>query len=220
MKLSDEVIDAQAGAVKRASPMLRSAKVVCLTGEYVCLVRDVSDTGVLLSYLHEVPGEARIILVLGNGQTYPIQRLWEGESQASYRFASAISVPEFLHERSPFALRPVRLSVAASARLVDGADAHAAQLVDLSTHGAKIDCAARLACDRRISFQAHGMAPRPATIIWSETTGNAARCGLQFSEPLTLRELAQASLRMQPLRAPPAAPAAILGQTTQATSAA
>ena len=119
------------GAVKRASPMLRSAKVVCQTGEYVCLVRDVSEDGVLLSYLHEVPGEPRIILSLANGQTYPIQRLWAGEAQAGYRFAGHAPLEEFLHESAPINVRPVRLTGSAAARVIDGSASYGAQLLAL-----------------------------------------------------------------------------------------
>ena len=89
--------DIGASDVKHASPLLRSAKVVCQLGEYICLVRDVSQDGVLLSFLHDVPCEPRIILALGNGQTYPIQRIWSGQEQAGYRFAGSVTVEEFLH---------------------------------------------------------------------------------------------------------------------------
>lgn len=206
---------AHAGAVRHASPMLRSAKVVCQSGEYVCLVRDVSQEGVLLSFLHETPLEPRLILALANEQTYPLQRVWTGETQAGYRFAGPVSLAEFLHERSPFAVRPVCLKIAASARLVDGADSHTARLIDLSTHGAKLDAKIRLGCERRVLFQAHGMTQRPATIVWSKEAERDARHGLQFSEPLTLRELAQASLRMQPF-----GPGAPTGADTDHASAA
>lgn len=198
MNTIDALEAEQADVVKRASPMLRSAKVVCQAGEYVCLVRDVSDEGVLLSYLHDAPPEPRIILVLGNGQTHPIQRLWSAEGQASYRFASAISVAEFLHENAPFQVRPVRLTIAASARLIDGSQSHGARLRDLSTHGACFDCAAIVEPQRLVSFQIEGLRPQLGQIVWRDETQEGARYGLQFQLPLTLRDLAQTSLKLQP----------------------
>ncbi|NQX95374.1 MAG: PilZ domain-containing protein [Erythrobacter sp.] len=214
------------GAVKRASPMLRSAKVVCQTGEYVCLVRDVSEDGVLLSYLHEVPGEPRIILSLANGQTYPIQRLWAGEAQAGYRFAGHAPLEEFLHESAPFNVRPVRLTVSAAARVIDGSASYGAQLLDLSAQGAKFEInttlrakndAGALPKGRIISFQAHGLAPLLGEIVWCEANGASARYGVRFRSPLTLRGLAEAALRMQPLgQGAPISP----GQPIDAASAA
>lgn len=206
----------QRGALKRASAMLRSAKVVCQAGEYVCLVRDVSDEGVLLSYLHEAPPEPRIILVLGNGQTHPIQRIWAAEGQASYRFASSVSVAEFLHENAPFQVRPVRLTIAASARLIDGSESHSAQLRDLSTHGACFECAAIIKPQRLVSFQIEGLRPQSGQIVWRDEDAEGARYGLQFQLPLTLRDLAQTSLKLQPF-----APIALdLGSSDETASAA
>ena len=204
------------GAVKRASAMLRSAKVVCQAGEYVCLVRDVSDEGVLLSYLHEAPPEPRIILVLGNGQTHPIQRIWAAEGQASYRFASSVSVAEFLHENAPFQVRPVRLTIAASARLIDGIESHGARLRDVSTHGACFECAAIIKPQRLVSFQIEGLRPQSGQIVWREEDAEGARYGLQFQLPLTLRDLAQTSLKLQSV-----APVALdLGSSDETASAA
>ncbi|MEM7702561.1 MAG: PilZ domain-containing protein [Pseudomonadota bacterium] len=191
--------------LRHTSALLRSAKVVCQTGEYICLMRDVCEDGVHLSFLHEAPIEPRIILMLSNGHTHPIQRIWAGERQAGYRFAAPIVLDEFLQERTPFAMRPVRLSVRASARVVDGSQSHLAQLLDLSTHGARFECAAPLAPGREISFQAHAMAPQLGEVIWSDVDReNRQVFGLQFRQPLNLRELAEASLRMQPYGPGPA----------------
>lgn len=220
---------AQTNAVKRAAPMLRSAKVVCLAGEYVCLVRDVSEDGLLLSFLHDVPPEPRIILVLANGQTYPIQRIWAGEGQAGYRFAGSMVMDEFLHESAPFQLRPVRLTINASARLIDGVASHVAELRDLSTHGASFECGARFSPGRLISVQVNGLAPSLAQVVWSKELDEAsessdasdanaanapARLGVQFQLPLTLRDLAAASIKLQPF-----APKAVSTQTASASIA-
>ena len=193
-------------AVTHASPMLRSAKVVCQSGEYICLVRDVSDEGVLLSFLHDVPTEPRVILALGNGQTYPIQRIWAGQEQGGYRFGGSITVQEFLHERAPFAVRPIRLTIAAPARVIDGSQSHAATLVNLSTHGAKFECDTPLPEGRMISFQIQGMGQQLGQVVWNRSGSQTeAVHGLQFQHPLTLRELAAAALRMQPFGPAPTA---------------
>ncbi|MEM7689804.1 MAG: PilZ domain-containing protein [Pseudomonadota bacterium] len=229
MSTTEPLQTLQPSPVKHASPMLRSAKVVCQSGEYICLVRDVSDTGVLLSYLHDVPTEPRIILSLGNGQTYPIQRIWSGDTQAGYRFAGSMSLEEFLHEKTPFTLRPVRLTIAASARVIDGSEKHDARLRDMSTHGASFDCglatkavaATPIPTGRRVTFQAHSMRPHGGQIVWHERSEKGWRYGLQFESPLTLRQLAQGSVRMQPfgpcaLKDPLQQPIPVLGSANAA----
>ncbi len=212
-------------AVKRAAPMLRSAKVVCQAGEYVCLVRDVSEDGVLLRYLHAVPPEARIILVLANGQTYPIERIWSAEEEAGYRFAGAMAVEEFLHESAPFGLRPVRLAIPASARILDGSATHTAHLRDLSTHGASFACDAGIGAGRLISFQISGLLQQLGQVVWSDDgvgengarNDGLAHIGVQFQQPLTLRELAASSFRLQLFAPRPNTP---IDETANAVSAA
>ena len=84
---------------KRASLLLRRAKLVCQTGEYLCLIRDVSELGVGLGFLHDVPPEPRTLLQLANDRTYPIERVWTGQRQAGYRFGGSVTLEEFLRER-------------------------------------------------------------------------------------------------------------------------
>ena len=55
---------AEAREATRTSMMLRCAKVICQTGEYVAIIRDVSELGVGLSFLHRAPLEPRILLEL------------------------------------------------------------------------------------------------------------------------------------------------------------
>lgn len=182
----------------RKSLMLRSAKVVCQSGEYVCLIRDVSELGTSLSFLHEAPTEPRIILALANGLTFPIEKIWSGRRQAGYRFASRVSLEEFMQESAPFALRPIRLKLQAAARIADGRFSHSARLLDLSTHGAKFECEGLLKRGHLIGFQAEGMAQQLGQIVWSEETGAPFRYGFEFQHPLELKELARLALRMQP----------------------
>ena len=188
-------------AAERKSLLLRSAKVVCRAGEYVCLVRDVSETGTSLKFLHEVPPEERIILMLANGLTYPIERVWVKERAAGYRFGARISLTEFIHEPSPFAVRPIRLAIRAAARVIDGRFSHPAQLLDLSSQGAKIECAAEMKPQRIISFQINGMAQQLAQVAWCGEGAETPRFGLQFRQMLGLNALAAAALQLQPFAA-------------------
>lgn len=187
--------------------MLRSAKVVCQTGEYVCLVRDVCEVATSLSFLHDVPPEARIILCLANGRTYPIERVWSGKRQAGYRFASDVAPDEFRHETGPYETRPIRLDIKAPAQILDGREAYGAQLLDISNHGAKFECASLLQEHRLLGFRVSGMNQRLGQIVWTErhgaeNTSEAWRYGIQFQHPVALQELANAALRLQPFDAP------------------
>ena len=201
--MTDAAINPKAGSAeqragKRKSLMLRSAKVVCQSGEYICLIRDVSPIGTSLSFLHDVPPEPRIILALGNGLTFPIERVWSGKRQAGYRFATPVSLTEFMHEKSPFELRPVRIKLSAPARIVDGRDSFAAELLDVSTHGAKFASPGDIKPDRLVSFQISGLKQQLGQVVWSNEDNDTKCFGFQFQHPLNLRELANMAVRMQP----------------------
>ena len=98
----------EARGAERTATMLRHAKLVCQSGEYLCRIRDVSALGVGLTFHHEVPPEPRIILQLANNLTYPIERVWLGKRQAGYRFGSDLSVSEFFAEQSGVEPRALR----------------------------------------------------------------------------------------------------------------
>ncbi len=180
---------------KRASLMLRRAKLVCQTGEYLCLIRDVSELGVGLGFLHDVPPEPRTLLQLANDLTYPVERIWTGKRQAGYRFGGEITVDEFLREQSPYPSRPLRLLISANARIRDGRDLHDARLIDLSSEGAKIASHGQFQTGRLLSFEIEGLPPQLAQVRWSE--GN--RHGLKFQHPVDTEELAACALFHQPI---------------------
>jgi len=178
----------------RASLMLRRAKLVCQSGEYLCLIRDVSEKGIGLGFLHDVPPEPRTLLQLANGMTYPVERVWAQSRQAGYRFGCTITLEEFLREESPHPVRPLRLNIEGKVRIQDGRTAMEATLVDLSCEGAKIVCEDDLRAHGLISFELPGLSPQLATVRWNEDD----HFGLQFQHPLSTEELAHCALMLQP----------------------
>ncbi|WP_284124042.1 PilZ domain-containing protein [Parerythrobacter aestuarii] len=181
----------------RSSLMLRSAKLVCQSGEYVCIVRDVSAEGVGLRFMHAVPTEPRVILELSNGATYPIERVWKGKQQAGYRFARAIELQDFIHEPSPFESRPIRLRIRAQGVVEAHRVAHRIRLLDLSRGGALIECGERFGQGAYLTLELPGMDVRPADVCWRK----GGQHGLMFHDPLTTQQLASIAMQLQPFTA-------------------
>jgi hypothetical protein len=192
----------QQQAQARKSLMLRSAKIVCQAGEYICVVRDVSETGTTLSFLHETPAEGRIILVLANGLTYPIERVWADARQAGYRFASDIAPDEFIHTDRPFHTRPIRLGLRAIAQITDGRAGCPAQMTDISSQGARIESMGDWREQQLVNFHVTGLPQRLATVAWREQGPTFAAYGLEFQHPIPLADLAIGAYRLQPFDAP------------------
>ena len=179
---------------RAAALMLRRAKLVCESGEYVCLIRDVSELGVGLGFMHSVPPEPRVLLQLANDLTYPVERIWTGKRQAGYRFGGEITVNSFLREQSPHQTRPLRLSIPGTVRIDEGRKHTDARLIDISCEGAKIASPAEYEQNRLLSFHLEGLPVQLAQVRWSE----GGRHGLRFQHPLETEELALCALHLQP----------------------
>lgn len=179
---------------QRASILLRRAKLVCDSGEYLCLIRDVSELGVGLGFLHDVPPEKRVLLQLANDLTYPVERIWTGKRQAGYRFGGEITVNAFLREQAPHQPRPLRLCIPGTVRIDEGRKHTDARLVDISCEGAKVASPAEYQPNRLLSFNLDGLPTQLAQVRWSE----GGRHGLRFQHPLDSEELALCALHLQP----------------------
>jgi hypothetical protein len=181
-------------AAPRSSLMLRTAKVVCQSGEYLCLVRDVSASGAGLRFFHAVPPEPRIFLELANGQIHPIERVWARGQEAGYRFAANIDVADFIAERSDHANRAIRLRLERPVLVTAGGQDGRATLVDISRTGARLDADARWPLQAFVRLDAAGMPIRYGHVRWREGTAH----GIVFQNVIPLGDLAQHLLALQP----------------------
>lgn len=86
---------AELRGAERFKTMMRTAKLIGLTGEFLAVIRDVSDTGLKLKLFHPVP-EERMALELADGSHFFIEKVWEREGEAGFRFSAPIDVANFL----------------------------------------------------------------------------------------------------------------------------
>lgn len=188
---------AERRAGERQRLTLRVAKLRCASGEYPCIVCDVSGAGVRLRLLHDHPPDTHLFLELAGGDLFAIERRWiEGEF-AGFRFSSKVDVEEFLHERGPKPRRPLRLRLHAPVQFVAAGERGHAQLVDLSSQGACIEGGRQIAAGALLRLEIPGAASRLAAVCWRREF----RHGLAFQQPLSLAELASLAVRLQPFDA-------------------
>lgn len=190
---------AEQRAAPRSSLMLRTAKVVCQSGEYLCLVRDVSASGAGLRFFHAVPPEPRIFLELADGQIHPIERVWARENEAGYRFAAEIDVAEFITEHSDHPHRAIRLRLERPALVsVDGHDVQAT-LRDISRTGARIVAQQSWPLQAFVRLELAGLPIRYGHVRWREGTAH----GIVFQNAMPLGDLALQLLALQPFAEQP-----------------
>jgi hypothetical protein len=185
-------------AAPRFSLLIRSAKLVYETGEYICIVRDVSASGVRLRLFHRLPAEANVTLELATGECFAIERVWEREDHAGFRFADPIDVHRFIAEAGPYPKRPLRLRLEVPARLTGAGEPFAAVVRDLSREGARVDTDELLAIGQRVKVEAKGFPPLTAIVCWRSVPAY----GLAFQQSFTFEALAGLAARLQPIGGP------------------
>ena len=178
----------------RSSLLRRTAKVVCQSGEYLCLVRDVSAAGAGLSFFHPAPVEGRIFLEMGDGAIYPIERVWSRDLQAGYRFAAPIDVAAFIADRGEHPGSPIRVRLRRPVEVTLAETPYPAELEDISRTGARLiaDCALPLQAPVRLAVP--GMVSRIGHILWRRGFTH----GVVFQNPMTLDDLARQLFAIQP----------------------
>ncbi|MFM5931983.1 MAG: PilZ domain-containing protein [Novosphingobium sp.] len=180
--------------------LLRPAKLLCRSGEYLCILRDVASKGARLRLFHPLPAEAHMQLELSNGDRYDVEKVWERDDQAGFVFQSTAQVDHLLEERSPYRKRPLRARIALDASLAANGQAMPVVLKDISQQGGNIECDAPLARDQRVSLSAPGLGKLDAKVRWQR----GKRVGLVFEQTFRLDQLAILLFDLQPI--PPAIP--------------
>ena len=100
----------QRGA-QRYTSLIRSAKLVTLQGEFVCVIRDVSATGISIRTFHQVPVCPENVLQLQNGELYELRPVRSNGREASFTFPQPIDVQHLIQESWHFPKRPLRLNL-------------------------------------------------------------------------------------------------------------
>lgn len=190
----------------RFTLLIRSAKLVCEGREYLCVIRDVSASGLRLRIFHPLPPATHFELELATGERFPIERVWESPDHAGFRFADWIDVKDFIAEASPYPKRALRLKLDFPATITaDGAIAHAS-VRDLSREGARIETTLPLAIRQKVNFTAKGLPPIVGSVCWRSQSAY----GLVFQQVFSFEELAKIAAQLQPFTgattAPPTSP--------------
>jgi hypothetical protein len=188
------VSDAENRAAPRFTTLIRSAKIISSCGEYLCVLRDVSSTGIKVRLFHPLPTESRLILELANGERYPVERVWERDDYAGLRFSGQVSVEHLLNEDGPMPKRPVRLKMELPALISINGETTPAIVRDLSQQGARIETSAQLAMDQQLRLEVHGLPTIYAKVRWRRHPN----AGLVFEQTFKLDELARLAATLQP----------------------
>ncbi len=174
-------------ATSRVALLLRAGKLISEHGEFLCILRDASTGGLKARLFHELPPAQRFTIELANGQSFPIELVWQRDGHAGFRFIGGpIAVHGLIDESSNFPKRDIRLRVSAPVAIAIGEERHIGQLCDLSQNGAQIEIAPALAIGQQISLAVEGLPALVARVRWRR----GAAHGVIFQRGFRLDELA------------------------------
>ena len=186
--------DTEQRSAQRVALLIRSAKVICEHGEFLCIIRDVSQTGVKLRLFHPLPESAGFDLCLANGDRFAIQPVWEQDGLAGFRFDGAVDLERILVEHCPYPKRPVRLKLNTNAAITTSSgQSCTATILDISREGMRVECNHPLAIAQKLRLWAEGLPDVDAIVRWRKSPVY----GLVLPLVMSFDELAITAARMQ-----------------------
>lgn len=186
--------EAEQRVAPRYSLLIRAAKLVCAKGEFLCVIRDVSESGISMRTFHRLPKVDSMVVELQNGDRHELKLVWQDVDRAGFRFTQRADIARIIASPSRFAKRAIRLNLTAPARVstLDGR-LEDVEIIDLSQQGAKITCSCRFAIDERVKISAPGLPETNAKVRWRSD----GTCGLIFEDTYQYGDLARIAERLQ-----------------------
>jgi hypothetical protein len=184
-------------AAPRFTLLIRAARLVSAQGEFVCVIRDVSETGVSVRLFHALPGCQQFELHMPAGAVYEINRVWQRDNEAGFTFAQPVDVLQLINESGDYPKRGLRLGVCFPVTLTTLTQRCEALVENLSQQGARISCDCQLAIDQTVRIAAPGVAGEfrevRAKIRWRRDH----YYGVVFDDTFTLGDFARLAARLQ-----------------------
>jgi hypothetical protein len=189
--------DPEDGSELRNAPrftlLIRAAKLISPAAEFLCVVRDASETGVSVRLFHPLPKDVPLSLEMPNGDCLALERVWEEEGKAGFRFADRVDIQRIVDCPSRFARRAVRVNVEVPCDLLVGIRRVAATIHNLSQQGALIATTERLSLMERVKIRADGMPDISGKVRWRRNDSY----GLSFEDTFQFAELAALAFELR-----------------------
>lgn len=181
-------------AATRYVSLIRAAKLITSSGEFVCVVRDVSLTGVKVKTFHRLPADEQAMeLELQNGERFGLRPVRQGAGEASFAFVQPVSLERLIREHWTHPKRQFRLAVSFPARLLINRDGYNAQISNLSQQGARLATDAHLAVHQLVRIEARDLLDIHAKVRWHRN----GIYGVVFEDTFALPQIAHLAARIQ-----------------------
>lgn len=186
-------VDLDDRVAPRFTLLIRPAKLITGRAEFLCVIRDVSATGVSVRLFHPLTGAGVMTLELQSGERHAVSVVWQDESEAGFQFAAPIDVEAFIRHSSRFPKRALRFCAEAPVSLMlPGGTRQTATLKNISQQGAMIECDAQIALDQILKLESSLLPDIEARVRWRAQ----GRYGLVFDTTFGMPAMAAITSRL------------------------
>lgn len=170
----------------RFTLLIRAAKLIAPSGEFIAVIRDVSESGISLRGFHVLPAGDPLVLELQTGERHRLEPVWGRGHEAGYRFCDEVDVVRLVAEAGKFPKRQLRLNLSFPVELALHGRRVAAEVLNVSQQGAGIMCGELLAIQQPLRIVSQFLPEIRARVRWRKGDGY----GLAFDDTFTLNQLA------------------------------
>ena len=179
----------------RYTLLLRQAKLRTRDGEFLCVIRDVSISGISVRTFHPLPQGDRFAIELREGCPYLVEKVWERDGEAGFKFRDPVALDEILDDDARYPRRQMRVDVDLTVEISSGSERSTGQLLNISQQGARLDASRSWARDQLVRIEAKNLPMLYAKVRWRRDFTH----GLVFEETFSLRDFAYLLARFHSL---------------------
>jgi len=192
-----ETDDAELRAAPRFTLLIRAAKLVSAQGEFVCVIRDVSETGVSVRLFHTLPSCPSFALHMPAGAAYEITPVWQRDNEAGFSFDDSVEVEKLVNESTEYPKRGLRLALCFPVKINMLAGSFEAVVENLSQQGARLTCDKLLAIDQTVRLEMPGIDGKQREVRAKVRWRRDHQYGVVFDDTFTLGDFARLAALLQ-----------------------
>ncbi len=187
----------QQRASTRFTLLIRAAKIVSSQGEFVGVVRDVSETGVCVRFFHNPPFGEPLELHMPHGEMFPIEQAWSRGSEAGYRFAKPTTVSQLVSGPNTYPQRPLRLGLVFPIQIRTLTQKSTGLIENVSQQGARFETSDRFAIDQSVTLDCLEEGVRLKDVRAKIRWRRGDQYGAVFDDTFSLKDFARFAAHMQ-----------------------
>jgi hypothetical protein len=174
-------------AAPRFTLLIRAAKLISPEGEFIAVIRDVSESGISLRGFHGLPGGAPLALELQTGERHSLEKVWDRGHEAGFRFLDPVDIVRLIAEAGRYPKRQLRLNFCFPVELAMLGRQAAGEVINISQQGARITCNDLLAIAQPVRIVSADLPEVRARVRWRKD----GQYGVVFDDTFSLSQFAR-----------------------------